>query len=516
MAFKFRPSRLVLAGVLSFGFVAAAYAIIPLIATGFWLVATSAYTLSAVDVGLAVGGTIAGVLIAECDPTGKPLDPTTWGCTSGAQTPAVNTAIKVDLRPDGKRTNPDPKRYTDNAAKRDVDPKDSYQVSSGMTTMPSNYPAVVQAVGGAGTMQFARYNYSGGLSSISTVEVTTVGKAGMVSSWSGSVVINGTSQYFYVYDGIAGITCVAGYQLVSASQPTCQLIVPPAEVKKPTTQPCELIYDSATKKTVPDPANPNCTGVETVVKNSSDGKSQEVTDKTGAVTKITPKDGGGFKITKTDLGGGWKSVDTAPYDSSQKGYPIVSSSSGSGPGTNPDSPSTGPNAPGGSNGTGTGTGTGTTGSGSGDCAGYGCAKEATQQEVLTSVREITKAADPAAVTAAYDSEAKAAALVTDLQSRFKTPSDYSGITSHITANLGLPPGGQCSNAVFNWTLIGRPMVVDFQWLCVPIAPIVNWFFWMLVTITAVSEVLYILTGRGLPGDNIDAGVTDQQASDYIT
>lgn len=481
------------------GVSAVAYAILP--AIGLWMLSVSGGSLLVWDIGIGVSGVLAGMFWADCTyQITSCQDP---GAAQALVAPNDNKAKKpltVDLRPTASRKNPDPKQFNDAVSpSRGPSPKATYQPTAGLpTAVPGNYGAIVQAIGGEGSVSYAVTN------GMRTFTSTLTRNVSVTYAWQGSVSINGASAYYYVLDSSLVLPTLPGYTKSGSTY----TLTDASQVKKPATTPCEAIWDSAAKKMQFDAANPNCDGLESQLV-TSDGKIV-VVDNAGAKTSVAPQSSGGFKVTKTNADGSWKSVDTAPYDAGQGGYPIVGSSSGSTPSTNPD-----PGTPGGT-GTG-GTGTGNTGTGTGgDCAGYGCAKETTQQEVLTSVKEITKAADPSAVASAYDSDAKAAALVTDVQGKFKTASDYSGITSQITANLGLPPGGQCSNAVFNWSLMGRSMVVDFQWMCVPIAPIVNWFFWMLITIAAVSEVLYILTGRGLPGDNIDAGVTDQQAADYIT
>lgn len=494
------------------GVSAVAYAIFPAIA--MWMLSVSGGSILVWDIGIGVSGVLAGMLWADCTyQITSCQDQSVAQSLVSSNNNGAKKPLIADLRPAAVRPNPDPVKFNDPVSPaRDVTPKSTYSLSAA-------YPQ-------AGTIN------SIGLASLDTeVVLYSVPNAGYANqmtfltpsnkvypgspysnyaSWTvpaGNGSLSGTSLTIYYKFQSVQLTCDNGYTLSGSN---CVLSTPTA-VKKPSTTPCQVLFDPSTKSFQFDAANARCDGLASTFV-SSDGKLR-VSDNQGASTSVSPRGDGGFDVVKTKSDGSWKGVATAPFDANQGGYPITGTSSGAGPSTNPD-PGAGGTIGGGSPG-GSGTGSGTTGTGSGDCSGYGCAKETTQQEVLTSVKDITKAADSATVTGAYDSDAKAAQLVSDLQGKYKLASDYNGITSQIAANLGLPPGGQCSNAVFNWSFLGRPMTVDFAWLCGPIAPIVNWFFWMLVTIAAISEVIYILTGRGLPGDNVDASVTDDQARDYI-
>ena len=50
----------------------------------------------------------------------------------------------------------------------------------------------------------------------------------------------------------------------------------------------------------------------------------------------------------------------------------------------------------------------------------------------------------------------------------------------LLSKIGLPAGGQCSNAVIESELLGRPINLSFVNFCNALAPIINWFAWILV------------------------------------
>ena len=490
-----------------------AHAILPAFLTT-WLITGS--NLMIADGIMGFSGALAGWLIFECE-TGRATS--VQGCKDYRASSNPDSApIAVRLKPDATRKNPDPTKFDNPVSPaRDAKPKASMAVGA---AKPGNGSLASIAAVGVGRATYA--NTDGSLLEVDVIQTyqqglsqahadsaakTNTSAAHTGWNWSSGYYISSTDFRAVWYRNIAA-TCPTGYTL---SGTTCTLTNASA-VKKPAGTQCEILYYSSSKTFQFDAANPSCDGLASqMVSSGSPGKMS---------TTSTAPDGSKEGWSFEPYGDGWKICQdkganstmqclyTGAYAPGQGGYPIEGSTSGPGGGLTGGGTGTGGTGTGtGTGGTGTGgTGTGGTGTGgTGDCAGYGCAKESTQQQVLTGVQDITKAADATAVQAAQsqfktDADAAAQALLSETQTKFKTASDYSGITSGITSSLGFPPGGQCSNAIFNLSLFGRPMTVDFQWLCGPIAPIVNWFFWMLITLAAISEILYILTGRGLPGE----------------
>lgn len=507
-----RLRRWVLMGALGFSGVflvcGLALALIPAFAVS-WLITGNNLLIADLIVGQV--GVIAGYLWYDCGGFSS-FTQCKQNPPNVAQASASQQPIKVLLKPTDNRVNPDPTKWDPDTANNDVKPKTTIaSPEKPATVINSTWPAFLDQYGAPASVKVANTSST----SNSYRDIKTILTASSYTSlpqyddqgrskvfWRSSPTDPSTIQV--VYDSSVVLTCPNGY--TGPASGNCTLSVPSA-VKKPSTTPCEVLYKSGSFKF--DAANPNCDGIESKLKTNPSAPQQirQISqDSSGAKegVSITPNPDGGITFCQDKGSGSTKiCVTTGPYDPGQGGYPINGSQQYPGGDIIGGNPVTGTPTP----------GTG----GTGDCSGYGCAKETTQQEVLSGVKKITDGASQADYNALdYDPNTKAQQLVTDLQSKFKTPADYAGITSHITSNLGLPPGGQCSNAIFTFALFGKPMTVDFQWLCVPLAPIVNWFFWVLVTLAAISEVLYILTGRGLPGDNIDASVTDADAKNYIT
>lgn len=499
-------------------FAAYAVALVPLLVGGLTFAdMTIGATLTNWIVG--VGTVVTGVIftqncgqstnvIFDCDSTApRTIEQAVSQSLAGAK------PIQVKLNPDSKRVNPNPVKWDDPAASaRDVTSKTTYKLAMDYATKPGNGSLAAIAGGSVGVTKYANSDgttateadvidisgYSG--SDALKDSAAKAATSGSHSGWSWSccyVQQSGVGATRALWYRTVSMSCDAGY--TKQADGSC-LKTDDGAVKKPDTTPCEVLYDGTTGKFSYDAKNPNCAGVQSKLEPSGDGTIRfSQTDGQGNTQGIEAKKNakGGWDITK-DNGPtkGSTTVKTGPYSPTAGGgggYPVEETVN-----------KPGGDLTGGGSGTG-GTGTGTTGSGTGDCSSYGCAKESTQLQVRDAVQDITKPMDGtafAAIQAQFksDRDAAAQALLTDVQSKFKTAADYNGITSHIASSLGFPPGGQCSNAVFNFDFMGRVMVVDFQWMCVPIAPIVNWFFWMLVLLAGISEVLYILTGRGLPGE----------------
>lgn len=507
MAFVRRHLKKLIAAAVLASLAVVAHAILPAFMVA-WLISGSNLMIADIFVGSV--GVIAGIGIWECE-TGRAT--TIQGCKDYRQPQATTGApIVINLKPDAVRKNPDATKFDSPVSPaRDVTPKAS--VASG-AAKPGNGSLDAIARAAVGKATYADAN--GKLMEVDVIQTYQTGKTQAVADseaqsntaaahsgwlWSRGYTVTSTDWRAVWYRSIDA-SCSAGYTL---SGTTC-ILTNAAAVKKPAGTTCEALYYASSKSFQFDSANPECDGLAAqLISSSNPGK---------VAAKTTGPDGKQEGWTAEPSGDGWKICQdkgtastqnclyTGAYAPGQGGFPIEGSTSGSGGGLVGDGSGSGS----GSQGTGGTSGTGGTGgTSSGDCAGYGCAKEATQLQVKTAIEDIIKPVDASAIAAAEaqfksDSNAAAEALLTTTQGKFKTVSDYSGITSGITSALGFPAGGQCSNAVFNWSLFSRPMTVDFQWLCVPLAPIINWFFWMLVMFAGISEVLFILTGRGLPGE----------------
>lgn len=449
-------------------------------------------------------GLLSGWLWYECNGFTAFTQCKTNGTPNVAGQPAAQQPLKVLLKPTDKRSNPDPARFEEDIPNRDVKPKatiaspdkpaqampttgtwntflDTFgaPVSLQLSQVGSNYYRDIKTlVAPAGT------NTPGGYNSLPSADAEGRNKV----HW--RTTPGDTTTIQVVYDKSVPITCPNGYTGPVGGNCSLQNA---AAVKKPVTTTCEVLYANGAFNF--DAANPNCDGLAAKLQTNASAPNQIRTiskDLAGETQGWTfePNGQGGITICQ-DKGSGssMTCINTGPYDSAQDGYPITGSQQypgGSAIGGNAPTPISSSTS---------------TGSGTGECYGYGCTKESTQLQVLSGVNKITDSATQAEF-ASIDSDPNvdAANSIAAIQSQLKQPSDYSGITTHITQNLGLPAGGQCSNAVFSFALFGRPIDVDFRWMCTPIAPIVNWFFWMLVTLFAISEVLSILSGRGLLGD----------------
>lgn len=241
----------------------------------------------------------------------------------------VNATLVVNPDSGAKRQNPDSAKWNDASSGRDPTPKSSYSAADGTQAYPSNYPAVVQAVGGVGIANFTRYNAQGQPASNTTVEVTSAPKTGATSTWSGYVTIGGTSAYYYVYEKNNVLTCPAGYSLTSGN---C-VLQNVAIVQKPAGKvPCEVIKNVDGTWEV-DQKNPECTSLAEQLK--VNGKTIEYQRSETDKDTVTTNDDGGLSI-ETQSSGNKRQITTGPYSSAQGGYPITSinDSTGSGGGNN--------------------------------------------------------------------------------------------------------------------------------------------------------------------------------------
>lgn len=62
-------------------------------------------------------------------------------------------------------------------------------------------------------------------------------------------------------------------------------------------------------------------------------------------------------------------------------------------------------------------------------------------------------------------------------------------------SLGLGPGGQCGNAQLESSIFGYPVSLNFVSFCTAIAPIINWFFWILVAYSVINTAMHLSGAR---------------------
>lgn len=363
----FSKKRLV-ALVLCFVFVAPlAHAILPAFAAA-WLI--SGTNMLITDLVMAQLGVISGWLWYECN-----------GFTSlsacKATTPAIDPAavdnafgkkpIVVKLNPDATRKNPDAKVFNDpSGGSRDVTPKNTiaqnslYSPASGgwnadaMMYQSMDNPVTTYGTPSGATVQKITY-----LTPSSKAAPGTPYTVYMTWTFT-SGAQQGKSYTLYSKSETVPYTCPAGYTLASG---TCNLTAP-ADVKKPSTTTCEVLYSAGTQTFDFDAANPNCDGLKNSL--TSSGGLNSPSSATGEKMSAKPTANGGFNICQTQPDGAWKCVQTGSYNPGIGGYPGQTTTSGTG-GI--------PGDIGGGSGTGTGTGTGTgpgTGTGTGTSSGGSC------------------------------------------------------------------------------------------------------------------------------------------------
>jgi len=195
-------------GIVLLTVVFTAHAILPLFLATFII-----ENMTVVDISMALSGVLSGVLWYDCNGFTSLTD-----CRNADKT-KINAdsvdnifgkkPIQIDLKPDGVRGNPDPKKW--DASGRDVVPKSSFEIYAGITAMPSSFVAVVQDIGGVGSKTY--YSISNNSISSRFETVTAVKDNARSASWSGSVTIAGTSSTYYVYDQVTLMSCDAGYTL---------------------------------------------------------------------------------------------------------------------------------------------------------------------------------------------------------------------------------------------------------------------------------------------------------------
>lgn len=328
-------------------------------------------------------GTIAAVLWWECNKM-------QWGgqCenkpSSMPSAQAPGQGITINLKPDGKRSNPDSSRFDDS---RESKPKSSVSATSsgGNTGQPSltgseawcDYNGTGRCtvdndiIGGTSSMAmdalgklFVKRNWPTRTDiSVSFHDCSLSGGSDQfynctMSLYVGGTLSNSTYGTFAVfkaafnYSGyecpaakIQGVcqntepflTCPDGYTLGNGS---CSL-TDATKVLKPLSTKCEVLYYADTKSFKNDPQNPNCADVpegSKVALSTNDGS--------GKSMLVQPNSNGGFDFTQDKGNGQVVTAHTGPYDAQSGGYPIISTDSSVPAGQTPDGKGDGCGIPG--------------------------------------------------------------------------------------------------------------------------------------------------------------------------
>jgi len=315
-----------------------AYAVWPIAAAVPWLLEVSGGSILIYDLTIGAAGVLSGLLWADCTYQITSCTDKTklTDAVSGNQVNA-KAPLRAKLQPDSKRLNPNTKQWNDPVTpSRDVTPKTSFTSpgsdKTGLPAVPSGISAIYNDILANGyqasTVTKARdyADATGPLIWAYTAHVTNPPATITVQSIAlGTVTLNfySTSVSDF-YSGRPLVTCPSGYTLGGT---TCTLTVDPTTVQKPTTTTCEVLWDSVGKAFQFDSANPNCNGLaSSLVSNGV----LTVTDGAGISTSIKPQSDNSMQLTKTTSTGDSTTINTAPYDSAQGGYPIIGSQSGTG------------------------------------------------------------------------------------------------------------------------------------------------------------------------------------------
>lgn len=352
-------------------FIFPAHAFAPLALLVPWFITGT--NLMVADLVVGITGLLTSVVWYDCNKFALSAP-----CNSGSSSinpGSVNAifkdrALEVRLQPDAKRENPDPAKFNDpTSGSRDVTPKQTVVGEEGGSTTDSNLVAGGTSVSfmsntrKASSLASAKARYeaianesTGALHYYLTNCSNTTGSttcevwkvwtdwhaADIPAAYTGSIAsfgaptaytgpdCAGTLEFGECVGNPPGVsTCPAGY---ANSSGTCTL-TDAAQVKKPITTPCQVLYDAASKSMLFDSANPNCDGASDLVSN---GKfTVPSTADTSSVTVATNGDNG-FDVSKTDGQGTTMTIHTGPYDGVGGGYPITSSTSTKPTGSDPD------------------------------------------------------------------------------------------------------------------------------------------------------------------------------------
>lgn len=329
-----------------------------------WLLEVTGGSILITDALAGVTGVLATVLWYDCNKlSASPVcDSKSPQPASGAPTPMLT----VDLRPDAKRSNPDPAAWeylTDKS--RDVSPKKSVPPNSKVTSTLQPGAAVWKY----GSLYFANsseYLNSRPVSAFNACTVVTPDRR-YSCQWEKAKDAGGGNVVFYrvmryltcltqyctpadpepiyslsftavIYDGptckgiydsststCSGLVrCPSGYTSVDKNSCTLSDM---SQVKKPADTPCEVQYDSNAKSFRSDSMNTNCDSISTSITTTSSGQpsfNQPSGTNSAPSISVTGNADGGFTVNSTFTDGHGSTLTTGPYDPHLGGYPIVS------------------------------------------------------------------------------------------------------------------------------------------------------------------------------------------------
>lgn len=348
--------------------------------------------------GVAIGSILQGFAWYNCQ---AGFVASLTGCKTTAQTQAATATnsstlpIKLVLRPQDKRQNPDPKRFdnppsqtvppTPDKSKRDVTPKASYSQSANATAAVTTNQAVVDEIGGAGFTQLHNDSTIGYFQQWQAVRATDLTAAqpnnacgtianqtaqiasGFTRTACAPVLVAGIYENYIIAQKRGAWATAPSDPGYSCSGGNCTL-TDATQVKKPDTTPCEPLYNYQTGSLEWDPANRNCDGLKAQVTDPGNTNRLRVISADAANNReawdVTVNPDKGFTVCQDKGASSTKDCfTTAPYDDAKNGFPITGKSTGPGndlsqqtPGTagpansNPGNgnPSTGQGASGGS------------------------------------------------------------------------------------------------------------------------------------------------------------------------
>lgn len=121
-------------------------------------------------------------------------------------------------------------------------------------------------------------------------------------------------------------------------------------------------------------------------------------------------------------------------------------------------------------------------------------RETTQQSINTKTTETAASTKTLADKFAAGELTPAAPFSADAMAPLKPdPGAVQSWVSSLMSKIGLPAGGQCANASIQSELLGRSITLSFVSFCNALAPIINWFAWVLV-VFAVWRAVHRVSG----------------------
>ena len=348
-----------LASLLLFFPVKRSEAFVPALAV-WLLVNIGGDTILITDLVAGMTGFLSGAAWYDCNKFSlAPVCTNKSGSTPAGSAPAAS--FTVSLNPNAKRSNPDPTKFNDPVGSaRDVTPKstvspstpvDSSTMSSGAPYFSAIYSiynpntggydsnvvagpsaldvtrAAVTLAGytvsadlGCTSLNPGDYMYSpgGATCSFSTVGYGNTGNTAVYHA-SGSPADCAAGQSYTAANGCIGsgqpVVCPPGY---ISSNGSCSLQNAQA-VQKPSSTPCEVLFDPNSANFLSDPANPNCSADGTV----AGGTFTSPSASDGSTLSVSTNGAAGFDVTKTNADGSSTTLITGPFNQSQGGYPIA-------------------------------------------------------------------------------------------------------------------------------------------------------------------------------------------------